>query len=313
MRTVPKIARLAHPTEIEALASFVRPRRRLVALTGAGVSTESGLPDYRSPEIGAYARNHKPITHSEFSSAVDDAHRKRFWLRSFLGHHKHRRAEPNVSHSVLTKLERGGRLAGVVTQNVDGLHAASGAQTVVELHGSLNTCQCLSCNCVVSRDEFQSAIARLNPWLEPRDFLVSPSDASPDLNAEIRPDGDVDVVHTPHFKAALQRFVVPTCVDVFACAKRALVKPGFVFFGGTVDREVARAAEELVSRADALLVLGTTAQTLSCLRLIRRADELAIPIAIVNAGPTRADDLPNVTLRLHTRLGFTLAAATEGF
>jgi NAD-dependent deacetylase sirtuin 4 len=311
---VPSIARAPIARDFDALTHFVarhwQPGRRIVALTGAGVSTESGLPDYRSPGVGAYARNHKPVTYQQFTDERTDEHRRRFWLRSFLGFSRHRSVEPNATHRELSNLEQlqSAPLVGIVTQNVDGLHHAAGSRRVVELHGSMDRCVCLACRREYSRLDVQATIQRLNPWLNAADFVARnapPTDAS----VEMRPDGDINVVaQQQQFADAQRRFVLPAC----DCNRpNALIKPHFVFFGENVPTSVAQAADELVSSADVLLVLGTSVHTLSCMRLLRRAESRACPVVIVNAGPTKADDLSNVQLKLDTLLGPTVTGIAE--
>lgn len=307
MRTIPSIARLAFPHEIRQLSDFIASHRSIVAVTGAGCSTEAGLPDYRSPVVGAYARNHKPITWQEFVASEEK--RRRFWLRSFLGFAQHRVVKPALPHLALVRLEQARVLRRIVTQNVDGLHAQAGSRDVVELHGSLDSCRCIACKQSHERLWFQGELQRSNPWLDARLFDVNRSAAvlpPKGDGADIRPDGDVDVAHTAQFHEALQRFVVPACG---ACG--GAMQPNFVFFGGTVDAPVAAAAEAAVESADGVLVLGTSASTLSCMRLLRKAEQRGTPMAIVSAGESKADALRNVHVRLFTRIGFTLMAAVE--
>lgn len=304
MRTIPSIARLAFPHEIRQLSEFIASHRHVVAVTGAGCSTEAGLPDYRSPVVGAYARNHKPITWQEF--VASDEKRRRFWLRSFLGFAQHRVVQPALPHLALVRLEQARVLQRIVTQNVDGLHALAGSRDVLELHGSLAWCRCIACKVSRERHWFQDEMQRANAWLNAELFSVNRDAAVLPPRRHMRPDGDVDVAHTPQFEAALQRFVVPPCS---ACGGH--MQPNFVFFGGTVDADVAAAAEAAVSAADAVLVLGTSASTLSCMRLLRKAEQRGTPMAIVSAGESKADALRNVRVRLFTRIGFTLMAAVE--
>lgn len=311
---VPSTARVPIARDFDALSRFVtrhwQPGRRIVALTGAGVSTESGLPDYRSPGVGAYARNHKPVTYQQFTDDGSDEHRRRFWLRSFLGFARHRRVEPNATHRELSRLEQlqSSPLIGIVTQNVDGLHHAAGSRRVVELHGSMDRCVCLACRREYSRLDVQASIQQRNPWLNADDF-VSRSAPPTDASVEMRPDGDINVVaQQQQFAHAQRRFVLPAC----DCNRpNALIKPHFVFFGENVPTAVAHAADELVSSADVLLVLGTSVHTLSCMRLLRRAESSGCPLMIVNAGPTKADDLSNVQLKLDTLLGPTVTGIAE--
>lgn len=157
---VPKSVKEDFTTEVELLKSFVTSRKNLVAITGAGLSTESGLPDYRSPN-GSYSKGHKPVTIQEFSAS--ELSRKRFWARSFEGWMMFSNASPNRGHFALSALEQLGTLKTIITQNVDGLHQKAGSKNVIELHGSLHTVRCIDCRTVHDRVEFQTQLARLNP------------------------------------------------------------------------------------------------------------------------------------------------------
>lgn len=157
---VPQPAKLDFSSEISQLRDFVYAKRNLVAITGAGLSTESGLPDYRSPN-GSYSKGHKPVTIQEFSASENS--RKRFWARSFEGWMKFSNASPNRGHLALSSLQQSGFLDTIITQNVDGLHQKAGAKKVIELHGSLHKVRCIDCRSEHDRVEFQTSLARMNP------------------------------------------------------------------------------------------------------------------------------------------------------
>ncbi|MBM4360087.1 MAG: NAD-dependent protein deacetylase [Deltaproteobacteria bacterium] len=245
---------------------------RFAVLTGAGISTDSGIPDYRSP--GRPPRN--PIQHRQF--LTDAAWRRRYWARSVLGWERFRAARPNPTHHALARLERSGLVTGVVTQNVDRLHHAAGSRRVVELHGALAEVRCLDCAAFESRDALQLRLRARNPWLL-------------DRGEELRPDGDVELDG-----AAIDRFEVADCTE---CG--GVLMPNVVFFGGTVARSVVDEAMGHVESAAALLVLGSSLTVFSGFRFVRRAAELGKPVAIVNLGSTRGD--PQATLKLDAPLG----------
>ncbi|HEY1556123.1 MAG TPA: NAD-dependent protein deacetylase [Kofleriaceae bacterium] len=260
--------------DLEALADLARGRR-VVALTGAGCSTESGIPDYRGPT----ARPRSPMQHRDFVDKSDA--RRRYWARSAVGWPKFRAARPNAGHVALAALEHAGALAGIITQNVDGLHGAAGSRDVVELHGALARVRCLACECVTARDDLQQRLAAANPgW----------SGASHD----VAPDGDVELSD-----ALVTRFQVVACAT---CG--GVLMPDVVFFGGSVPRATLDAAWAVFERAELLLVVGSSLAVFSGYRFVRRAAERGVPIAIVNRGPTRGDD--HATLRLDVRCGDAL-------
>jgi NAD-dependent SIR2 family protein deacetylase len=258
----------------EALARLLTDRR-VVALVGAGCSTESGIPDYRGPETRRRARN--PIQYRAF---VDDgAARQRYWARSVLGWPRIERALPNAGHEALADLERSGTLAGIITQNVDGLHQQAGSQRVVELHGALRQVRCLDCGAISARALLQERLVALNPGHTHTDI-------------EPAPDGDAELTD-------VEGFVVPGCE---ACG--GVLKPHVVFFGENVPRPVVEAAYGLLGEAEALLVVGSSLTVFSGYRFVKRAHERGVPVAIVNLGPTRGD--PLATLRVDARAGTVL-------
>ena len=248
-----------------------------VILSGAGISTESGIPDYRGP-TGA-ARPATPMTYQVFTGS--EQARQRYWARSHLGWRTIARARPNAGHLAVAGLQAAGLIDGIVTQNVDGLHQAAGAQDVVELHGALDRVVCLSCRRLSGRDELDARLREANPgWTN---AVVA-----------LKPDGDVDLEQTSGF----------VVVDCEPCG--GLLKPDVVFFGETVPRDRVQHSFGLVDSAAALLVLGSSLTVMSGYRFVIRAAKLGIPVAIVNAGPTRGDAL--ATVRVDAALGQVLPA-----
>lgn len=241
----------------------------MVALTGAGCSTESGIPDYRGPETARRARN--PIQYRDFVSS--ERGRQRYWARSVIGWDRFRRALPSRAHTALAALERQ-NFVGVITQNVDRLHSAAGSRDVVELHGALAEVRCLSCGALSPRDELQSRLLDLNPgWLDR---------AAP----ELAPDGDAEL--NPGDSAG---FRVASCE---ACG--GVLKPNVVFFGEGVPKPVVDAAWRLFAQAEVLLVAGSSLVVFSGFRFVRRAVEQNKAIAIVNYGETRGHPFADVTV-----------------
>jgi NAD-dependent SIR2 family protein deacetylase len=242
-------------------------RRPFVALTGAGLSTDSGIPDYRGP--GAPVR--MPMTFSEFVSGP--AAQQRYWARSHLGWSRMRRALPNDGHRALAALETAGRSRLLITQNVDGLHEAAGSRALCALHGRIADVVCLGCREQTSRAALHGRLAELNPGWSDRHADVA-----------VRPDGDVELTET-------SGFVVPGCQ---ACG--GVLKPDVVFFGENVPKaRVERcyaAMDALDPETDALLVLGSSLTVMSGFRFVRHATKRGVPVVVVNRGPTRADDLP---------------------
>jgi NAD-dependent SIR2 family protein deacetylase len=252
----------------------------VVVLSGAGISTESGIPDYRGPS-GATLRRHAPMTYQAFTG--DPVARRRYWARSHLGWQLMRTATPNDGHRAVAALEEQGLVIGTITQNVDGLHQVAGSREVVDLHGRLDRVVCLSCRATVSRADVRERLDAVNA--EWRATVTA-----------VNPDGDVDLPD-----AELDGFVV---VDCETCG--GLLKPDVVYFGESVPVDRVTASYGLVDRARLLLVLGTSLHVFSGRRFVVRASNAGIPVAIVNDGPTRGDDV--AVLKLEQPLGATLTA-----
>ena len=255
---------------LNGLVDFLTRHRRLLVLTGAGLSTASGIPDYRDAN-GAWKRQ-PPVQFGDFvrSSVV----RQRYWARSLIGWQSMQRARPNGAHHALVQLERMARTEQLVTQNVDRLHQRAGSRAVIDLHGRIDQVVCMSCGQRVRRVDFQGELANLNPhWAHHQ--------------AAIAPDGDADLERDD-----FNRFSVPDCAR---CG--GLMKPDVVFFGEAVPKSRSSAAMARLTAADALLVVGTSLMVFSGYRFAREAARQAKPIAAVNLGRTRADELLDVKLQ----------------
>jgi NAD-dependent SIR2 family protein deacetylase len=250
-----------------AIADLLRGRVWAV-LTGAGISTDSGIPDYRGPtSIRA-----TPMQYGEFVSSAEA--QRRYWARSFLGWRRIGQARPNAGHKSLVELEATG-LIGVITQNVDGLHAAAGSSAVINLHGEIAAVVCLDCGGRESRPAVQDRMAGLNPG------LVEPPTLE---HAELRPDGDA-VVREWH------DFVLAQCRT---CGGR--LKPDVVFFGEQVPKARVESAYRLVDDTEVLVVAGSSLTVMSGLRFVRHNAKHGKPVVIINRGPTRGDDLANLKI-----------------
>jgi NAD-dependent deacetylase sirtuin 4 len=264
--------------EVAPLAERLRGRR-VVVLTGAGVSTESGIPDYRSPE--ALQRRRAPIPGPEFvrSAAV----RRRYWARAMVGWETFRRARPGLAHVALARLEASGAVTRVITQNVDRLHHAAGSRQVIELHGALAEVVCLGCGALEDREAVQARMRESNRgWME--------------SGVRVAPDGDADLDD-----ADVARFEPPSCER---CG--GALKPRVVFFGENVERPVVDDAFASVDAAEVLLVCGTSLAVFSGYRFLRRAAERRLEIAIVNRGPVRGEE--HAALKVEGSTGAVLAA-----
>lgn len=262
---------------VRALAELVSGGG-VAILSGAGLSTESGIPDYRGPS--GTARRHTPMTYQSFVG--DPVARQRYWARSHLGWRTITTAVPNAGHRAVTSLQRAGLVSGIITQNVDRLHQAAGADDVIELHGNLARVVCLHCGNTVSRAELHERLRQANP-----DFAARVALVNPDGDAELD-DSDLSSFRT---------------VDCALCPGGVL-KPDVVFFGESVPAERVARCFALVERARVLLVLGSSLTVMSGRRFVVRATKRGIPVAIINQGPTRSDGA--AVLRLDAPLGTAL-------
>ncbi|WP_346231262.1 NAD-dependent protein deacetylase [Parafrigoribacterium mesophilum] len=263
-------------------AARVLAGRRIAVLTGAGISTDSGIPDYRGP-------NSVPRTPMTFQAFLADTDaRKRYWAGSHLGWQRFARAAPNAGHFALAQLESAGILAGILTQNVDALHERAGSARVVDLHGRLDRVRCLACGQVYARDAISRQISELNPWLSETDSAV------------LRPDGDADVT-------GVRDFVVPACE---LCG--GMLKPDIVFFGEFIPTTKFFAASALVRNADALLVAGSSLVVNSGIRFLDQAAKRQLPVVIVNRGKTRGDSRAAVKIDAGTSETLTALADRLG-
>lgn len=254
---------------IEALADFVNRHRSLFVLTGAGCSTQSGIPDYRDAQ-GDW-KHSQPVQYQDFVNK--EKARKRYWSRSMVGWTRVQQAEPNAAHKALVRLEQSGCVEHLVTQNVDGLHQRAGSTRVIDLHGNLKTVHCLDCGFELPRAEIQIELEKNNPI--------------PNVSSgPILPDGDVNQYDTD-----LTDFHVPSCPR---CA--GILKPVVIFFGESVPRQRVERARRALDNSVAMLVVGSSLMVYSGYRFCRWASEQNKPIAVVNIGRTRADEEINLKL-----------------
>jgi NAD-dependent SIR2 family protein deacetylase len=247
-------------------------QRRVVVLSGAGLSTESGIPDYRG--AAGSLRRHTPMTYGEFVGS--EKGRRRYWARSHLGWRTIARANPNDGHLAVATLRAQGYFSAVITQNVDGLHQAAGTPGVVELHGSLDRVVCLDCRRTSSREDLDSRLRSANPAFE--------GEAT-----QINPDGDVELADE-----VVRGFQLVACAD----CRSGILKPDVVFFGENVPRPRVEQCYRLVDEAGALLVLGSSLAVMSGLRFVRHAAKAGKPVLIVNHGETRGDSYAAVRVDL---------------
>ena len=251
------------------LAQFVERHRRILVLTGAGMSTASGIPGYRDDE--GVRRGNAPVQGPEFRKHA--AVRQRYWARSMVGYPRLAAAQPNAGHRALARLGAAGRLGTVLTQNVDGLHQRGGSSAVLELHGSIHHVVCLDCHAGLARGVVQTMLEQANPGVAGE--VAAPL---PDGDANIEPD-------------VLARFDVPLCPH---CG--GTLKPDVVFFGDGVPKDRTAQALDAMAQADALLVVGSSLMVFSGFRFCRLAAESGKPIAAINLGKTRADELLSIKL-----------------
>ncbi|MDO5741147.1 MAG: Sir2 family NAD-dependent protein deacetylase [Ornithinimicrobium sp.] len=244
----------------------------VIALTGAGMSTGSGIPDYRGPDG---QRRVQPMLHGEFVRSAEG--RKRYWARAYAGWERFSAARPNAAHEAVADLQHAGLIRAIITQNVDGLHQEAGSHDVLELHGNLAHATCLDCGEPTTREQINQWLALANPGYLDRAGSTG----------EVQPDGDVLLPED-----LVTSFRAPRCL---VCGNDRL-KPDVVFFGGSVDKPVVETAFALVESASLLLVLGSSLRVMSGYRFVRRAARLDIPVAVVTRGATRGEGEPIVQL-----------------
>ncbi|HZX29456.1 MAG TPA: NAD-dependent protein deacetylase [Telluria sp.] len=252
---------------IEHIAELLRTRRDVLVVTGAGISTASGIPGYRDKE--GVRQGRQPIQGPEFRKS--DAVRRRYWARSMVGYKTLQQARPNPAHQALAQIQQQGWLAPIVTQNVDGLHAAAGSESVIELHGNIHRVLCLDCGAVLPRAAVQAMLEDHNPAL-----AAAIAQPAPDGDAHIEPDD-------------LEGFAPPWCPH---CG--GLLKPDVVFFGDSVPPTTTRAAMDRLAACDAVLVVGSSLMVFSGYRFAKIAADHGKPVAAINLGRTRADPLLEV-------------------
>ena len=265
-----------------SLIDFFENHNRMVVLTGAGVSTASGIPDYRD-ETGAW-KHRRPMEYRDFIGG--DHLRRRYWARSVIGRIRFQAALPNRAHSALARLEALGKVSLLITQNVDCLHQRAGSQRVVDLHGSLDQVVCLGCSTRVAREQVQNYLIQHNPILE-------------NLTSKPAPDGDVHLEEID-----FSQVQIPCCDH---CG--GILKPDVVFYGEGVPSDRVKACFDAVDRADAMLIAGSSLMVYSGYRFARRAHQNGIPVVAINRGVTRADDF--LTIKLDQDCGSALEALIE--
>ena len=250
--------------------------KALAVLTGAGISTDSGIPDYRGQ--GKVARH--PMTFDNFMGSPEA--RVRYWARSFVGWSRISEAEPNAGHKALAEAEKLGRVEQIITQNVDQLHQRAGSERVIDLHGRLDLVKCVGCGFTITRVEMDEVLQGLNPTIN----------KDPDI--EFSPDGDAEI-------EAVAGFQVPPCPKC-----KGILKPDVVFFGENVPLERVEQSIGAVDRAEVLLVVGTSLAVNSGFRFARQAAKAEKPIVVINVGPTKADDLATVKLEVSSSVALPL-------
>nr|CAB3266081.1 Sir2-b [Phallusia mammillata] len=257
-------------TDISTIKTFVAHCKNMMVLSGAGLSTESGVPDYRSKGVGLYDRmNHKPMEHHEFVRS--SASRKKYWARNYIGWKRLSSLKPNIAHTKLSQLEKDGKISWHVTQNVDSLCSKAGSKKLTELHGCVERVTCLSCRNISTRKELQKRFQENNST-----WSANVLGFGPDADVFIK---DEDVTN----------FHVPACLK---CG--GVLKPDVTFFGDNVPGHIVEFVYDKLQKSDGLLVVGSSLQVWSGYRFVSRASHCGIPIAIINIGATRADDITSV-------------------
>ncbi|PWA37221.1 sirtuin 2 [Artemisia annua] len=283
--------------DVNLLHDFIDKSKKLVVLTGAGISTECGIPDYRSPN-GAYSTGFRPITHQEF--ICSSSARRRYWARNYPVLKKFKEAVPGPAHTALASLEKANRISLMITQNIDRLHHRAGSSPV-ELHGTVHIVTCLYCGFSISRESFQDQLNSLNPkWAAALESLAYDSNLNECFGIKQRPDGDIEI--DENFWE--DKLHIPTC----SICNNAL-KPDVVFFGDNIPTSRINMAVEAAEGCDAFLVLGSSLTTMFPFELVRIAREAGAATAIINIGETEADKF--VDLKIDARVGEILPRVLE--
>ena len=251
----------------DTLATFLHDNASIAVVSGAGMSTASGIPDYR--DRNGDWKQAQPMQFGEFVGSEEA--RRRYWARSYVGWQRFSKAAPNAAHQALARLESVGKVDTLITQNVDGLHHAAGSRRVIDLHGKLSNVRCLGCDTVSTRADFQDDLRNANPGWHAAVHRY-------------KPDGDAELATSSH-----ENFVVPDCRN---CG--GVIKADVVMFGENVPKQRVADAMQAVERADALLVVGSSLMVYSGFRFAKLARDKSKPIAIVNLGRTRADDIADL-------------------
>ncbi len=278
--TVPKHNPLSE-IDRHSLVEFFKKTKRLFVLTGAGVSTESGIKDYRSKGVGLYATsNHRPVNYADFLSKSEV--RQRYWARNTTAWSYFKNFKPNVTHQYLATLEHNNRLHWLVTQNVDNLHHNAGSRRLTELHGNMFSVVCLDCKIMMSREETQKLIQDINPgWsATPKGFA---------------PDADVFVA-----EESIKTFITPHCNQ---CG--GVLKPDVIFFGDTIPRGRVEWISDRLTESDSMAIIGSSVETYSAFRHVKQAKDMGLPLLILNIGPSRADPLADLIINARSGEVFT--------
>lgn len=296
--------------ETEQLRAFIKRANNLWALTGAGISTGSNIPDYRGVH-GSYSKGHKPMVHQDF--VQKESSRKRYWARSLIGFQSFVMAKPNSAHLSLAKLEQHGILKGVITQNVDRLHSKAGSINCIDLHGRNDMVMCMACRLQLDRQRIHRQLEAHNAeFMEQQRHLLSRSatglpgrEIEVTLQDILRADGDAEVTGD---EQAMARFKLVDCPD---CG--GILKPTVVFFGDNVDPKTRAQADAAAQSADAFLVVGTSLEVFSAYRFIDAADKAGVPVALVNQGQTRAErnNLQNIVFKSNTDCAVLLSNVVD--
>eukprot|EP01102_Stenamoeba_stenopodia_P009985 TRINITY_DN2960_c1_g1_i2.p1 TRINITY_DN2960_c1_g1~~TRINITY_DN2960_c1_g1_i2.p1 ORF type:complete len:386 (-),score=70.34 TRINITY_DN2960_c1_g1_i2:83-1240(-) len=272
--------------------------KRLVVITGAGISTESGIPDYRSPK-GSYSKGHKPLLYQEFVNS--HYYRKRYWGRAYAGWHAFKTAKPNEAHKALARLQQENLLSTIITQNVDGLHQQAGSTDVIDLHGNSQRVRCISCKYEESRNRYHSRIKEINPWFQGHlDDIIKRYVEEREHEDLVRADGDMKVSEEVYHSLE-----VPSCPS----CTTGVMKPTVVFFGENVPVPTVEKAMSITKKARGMLVIGSSLTVYSSWRFVAAIHAEKAPVGLINVGSTRAD--PIATFKIEARAAEILPKVYE--